>query len=216
VPSRRTCAVLVTDFEPKESGFRVYSEQDREDYRLFLTALRSSIAQSVSTALRTFIEVEHGQRCSLAPAASCRVSGGLTYLLMCFWCCENRSYVCTSQPSLPSKLSDHINMGALEFICDRRFHRSFVVPANPESNTSKPYHVSYSDFGDADSKAIVLFCGALFGQRLCYAPLDQLAKAHHVRIIHPDRPGVGGSEAVEPEKRVQTWLGKVNSVLLRR
>ncbi|CAN9141428.1 unnamed protein product [Alternaria alternata] len=97
-------------------------------------------------------------------------------------------------------------MGALEFICDRRFHRSFVVPANPESNTSKPYHVSYSDFGDADSKAIVLFCGALFGQRLCYAPLDQLAKAHHVRIIHPDRPGVGGSEAVEPEKRVQTWL----------
>jgi hypothetical protein len=91
-----------------------------------------------------------------------------------------------------------------------------VVPANPESNTSKPYHVSYSDFGDADSKAIVLFCGALFGQRLCYAPLDQLAKAHHVRIIHPDRPGVGGSEAVEPEKRVQTWLGKVNSVLLRR
>jgi pimeloyl-ACP methyl ester carboxylesterase len=98
-------------------------------------------------------------------------------------------------------------MGALEFICDRRFHRRFVLPANPEANRPKPYRVSYADFGDPESSAVVLFCGALFGSRLCYAPLDQLAKAYHVRIIHPDRPGVGGSDAVELEKRIQTWLG---------
>jgi pimeloyl-ACP methyl ester carboxylesterase len=98
-------------------------------------------------------------------------------------------------------------MGALEFICDRRFHRSFVLPANPETGRHKPYRVSYSDFGDANSNAVVLFCGALFGSRLCYAPLDSLAKAHNVRIIHPDRPGVGGSDSVELEKRIQTWLG---------
>ncbi|KAG9192867.1 hypothetical protein G6011_11601 [Alternaria panax] len=104
-------------------------------------------------------------------------------------------------------------MGALEFICDLRFHRSFVLPARPEANRPNPYHVSYSDFGDAHSKSVVVFCGGLFGQRLSYTPLDQLAKAHHVRIIHPDRPGVGGSDAVEPEKRVQTWLEMVPELL---
>lgn len=82
-----------------------------------------------------------------------------------------------------------------------------MLPPHTDTDRTKPYRVSYSDFGDVNSKAVVLFCGALFGSRLSYSPLDQLAKAHHVRIVHPDRPGVGGSEAVEPEKRIQTWLG---------
>ena len=99
-------------------------------------------------------------------------------------------------------------MGALEFICDRRFHKSLVLPPNTDADRSKPYRVSYSDFGDVNSNVVVLFCGALFGSRLSYSPLDQLAKAHHVRIIHPDRPGVGGSELVKPEKRIRTWLGQ--------
>ncbi|RAR03399.1 alanine racemase family protein (ISS) [Stemphylium lycopersici] len=99
------------------------------------------------------------------------------------------------------------NMGALEFICDRKFHKSLILPADPEAGRNQQYRTTYADFGDVNSNAVVLFCGALFGQRLCYSPLDQLAKKHHVRIIHPDRPGVGGSEPVEPEKRIQTWLG---------
>ncbi|KAF1828788.1 hypothetical protein BDW02DRAFT_643257 [Decorospora gaudefroyi] len=104
-------------------------------------------------------------------------------------------------------------MGALEFICDRRFHRSFVLPANPQTERRKPYRVSYADFGDVNSNAVVLFCGALFGSRLYCAPLDQLAKAHKVRIIHPDRPGVGGSDTVELEKRIQIWLEMVPQLL---
>jgi hypothetical protein len=54
---------------------------------------------------------------------------------------------------------------------------------------------------------VVLLCGGLMGARLCYSHLDQLAKTHRVRIIHPDRPGIGGSDAVDLGKRVQTWLG---------
>jgi pimeloyl-ACP methyl ester carboxylesterase len=46
------------------------------------------------------------------------------------------------------------------------------------------------------------------GMRLCYSPLDQLAKVHKVRIIHPDRPGIGGTDAVELNERIPTWLGE--------
>lgn len=102
-------------------------------------------------------------------------------------------------------------MGVLEFLCDRRFHESFVLPPNPNTGRLTPYRVSYADFGDPQSNAVVLFCGALMGTRLCYSPLDQLARTHNVRIIHPDRPGIGGSDAVDLDKRIQVWLGWYSS-----
>ena len=98
-------------------------------------------------------------------------------------------------------------MSVLDFLCDIRFHKSYILPPNPDTGRHAPYRVSYADFGDPDSNAVVLFCGALMGSRFCYSPLDQLAKAYNVRIIHPDRPGISGSQAVELEKRIQTWLG---------
>ncbi|KAL6711222.1 hypothetical protein ACN47E_005753 [Coniothyrium glycines] len=104
-------------------------------------------------------------------------------------------------------------MDALEFICDRRFHRSFTLPPNPDIGRETSYRVSYSDFGDSQSNAVVLLCGALMGMRLSYSPLDQLAKAYNVRIIHPDRPGIGGSDSVELEKRVEIWLELVPQLL---
>jgi pimeloyl-ACP methyl ester carboxylesterase len=99
-------------------------------------------------------------------------------------------------------------MKVLNFICDVRFHRSFVLPPNPETGRGNPYRVSYSDYGEQTSDAVVLFCGALMGTRFCYSPLDQLAKVYNVRIIHPDRPGIGGSDPVELQERIPTWLGK--------
>ncbi|KAH9877319.1 hypothetical protein IAQ61_002683 [Plenodomus lingam] len=72
----------------------------------------------------------------------------------------------------------------------------------------KSYRTSYADFGDVESNAVILFCGALMGTRFCYSPLDQLAKAYNVRILHPDRPGIGGSDSVELDKRIQIWLGR--------
>ncbi|KAI8937139.1 hypothetical protein NX059_006353 [Plenodomus lindquistii] len=104
-------------------------------------------------------------------------------------------------------------MGVIEFLCDRRFHRTFVLPPNPNTDRPSPYRTSYADFGDAESNAVVLLCGALMGTRFCYSPLDQLAKAHNVRIIHPDRPGIGGSDSVDLHKRIQVWLEMVPRLL---
>ncbi|KAF2628336.1 hypothetical protein BU25DRAFT_390906 [Macroventuria anomochaeta] len=82
-----------------------------------------------------------------------------------------------------SQKSDNV----LEFLCDRRFHRQFTF-----TQSKKRYRVSYSDYGSITSKSVVLFFGGLMGGRLSYSPLDQLAKSHNIRIIHPDRPGIGG------------------------
>ncbi|KAF2111649.1 hypothetical protein BDV96DRAFT_614534 [Lophiotrema nucula] len=104
-------------------------------------------------------------------------------------------------------------MGALEFLCDIRFHRSFVLPPNKETGRSKPVRISYADYGDRHSDAVVLFCGALMGTRFCYSPLDGLARAYNVRIIHPDRPGIGGSDPVELHERIPLWLEMVPHLL---
>ncbi|KAF2819063.1 hypothetical protein CC86DRAFT_398971 [Ophiobolus disseminans] len=97
-------------------------------------------------------------------------------------------------------------MGVLEFLSARRFHQSYVLPPNIETGREYPHRFSYADFGDPRSNAVVFFCGALMGTRFCYSPLDQLANVYNVRIIHVDRPGIGGSDPIELEKRVQIWL----------
>lgn len=51
------------------------------------------------------------------------------------------------------------------------------------------------------------------GGRFCYSPLDQLAKKHSVRIIHFDRPGVGGSDAVSLEDRIPTYINTIPHLL---
>ncbi|KAF3048761.1 hypothetical protein E8E11_007087 [Didymella keratinophila] len=104
-------------------------------------------------------------------------------------------------------------MSVLNFLCDVRFHKSYVLPSNPHTGRHNPFRVSYADYGDAESNAVVLFCGALMGSRFCYSPLHQLAKAYNVRIIHLDRPGIGGTQAVDLDKRIQTWLEMVPSLL---
>ncbi|KAH8732476.1 hypothetical protein GQ44DRAFT_735368 [Phaeosphaeriaceae sp. PMI808] len=82
-------------------------------------------------------------------------------------------------------------MGVLEFLSDLRFHHSYILPPSPETGRYKPHRFSYADFGDIKSNAVVFFCGALIGTRFCYSPLDHLANAYNVRIIHVDRPGIG-------------------------
>ncbi|KAJ4985649.1 hypothetical protein SVAN01_08824 [Stagonosporopsis vannaccii] len=104
-------------------------------------------------------------------------------------------------------------MSVLDFLCDIRFHKSYVLPPNYDTGRHVPYRVSYADYGDPNSDAVVLFCGALMGTRFCYSPLDQMAKACNVRIIHPDRPGISGSQSVHLEMRIQIWLEMVPSLL---
>ncbi|KAF1927680.1 uncharacterized protein M421DRAFT_64431 [Didymella exigua CBS 183.55] len=97
---------------------------------------------------------------------------------------------------------------ALEFLCDTRFHRRLTYTTN---NTR--HHVSYSDYGCASSSAVVLFFGGLLGGRMAYAPLDALAKKHRIRIIHADRPGLGGTDAVRLEERISTQLAAIPLLL---
>ncbi|KAF2727944.1 hypothetical protein EJ04DRAFT_538679 [Polyplosphaeria fusca] len=104
-------------------------------------------------------------------------------------------------------------MGALEFLCDARFHRSFLLRPNEAAGRSKPLRVSYADYGDRHSDAVVLVCGALMATRFTYATLDGLAKAFNVRIIHPNRPGIGGSDQVDLHQRIATWLEMVPQLL---
>lgn len=124
------------------------------------------------------------------------------------------SSLAIATPSVWDRLEAHIthvteySMGALEFLCDIRFHRSFVLPANEARGRSKPFRVSYADYGDRRSDAVVLLCGALMATRFCYSPLDYLAKSYNVRIVHPDRPGIGGTDPVELHERIPIWLGR--------
>jgi hypothetical protein len=96
----------------------------------------------------------------------------------------------------------------VEFLSDRRFHRCYILPPSPETGRQNSHRFSYADFGDPHSNAVVLFCGGLMAARYCYSPLDQLAKKHNVRILQVDRPGIGGTEPIELEKRIQIWLGQ--------
>lgn len=107
------------------------------------------------------------------------------------------------------------------FLAASRFHKSFTfVPSTSIATTTpnKPLRTSYSDFGDETSDAVVLFCGALVGTRLCYLSLDSLAKRNRVRVICPDRPGVGGSDGIDVAgrgvgQRVEVWLGKISQFM---
>ncbi|KAF2813902.1 uncharacterized protein BDZ99DRAFT_227155 [Mytilinidion resinicola] len=111
-----------------------------------------------------------------------------------------------------------ISKSAIEFLCDIRFHRSIVLPPDPTKGRLSPLRFSYSDYGYHDplhpeSEAVVLFCGPLMGGRFAYAQLDTLLKRHRVRIIHPDRPGIGGSDPVKLQDRIATWIELVPYLL---
>lgn len=96
----------------------------------------------------------------------------------------------------------------LRFLCNRRFHRILTYTSN-----GTRHRVSYSDYGSPSSSAVVLFFGGLMGGRMSYSPLDALAKKYGVRIIHPDRPGVGGTDSVAIEERIPTYLAMIPHLL---
>lgn len=75
------------------------------------------------------------------------------------------------------------SMFVLDFLCDFRFHRSYVLLSNLDTGRHALRHVSYAHFGHPDSDAVVVSCGVLMSTRFCYFPLDLLAKVYNVRIL---------------------------------
>src|SRR5690349_9926528 len=71
--------------------------------------------------------------------------------------------------------------------------------------------VSYAEFGDPNGHP-VLYCHGAPSSRL--EPLfitDQKIKSHGLRIIAPDRPGIGGSEPV-PHASFATWAKNAQEI----
>jgi pimeloyl-ACP methyl ester carboxylesterase len=48
---------------------------------------------------------------------------------------------------------------------------------------------------------------------MSYSTLDTLAIKHDIRIIHPDRPGIGGSNSVPIEERIPVYLAMIPHLL---
>ena len=99
------------------------------------------------------------------------------------------------------------------FISDERFSRVFELPGDPASGRTGPFRVKFADYGyrneaHPEQENVMLFFGPLMGSRLIHIAKDDIAKKHKVRIINPDRPGVGGTDAVDARDGMRVWRGK--------
>jgi pimeloyl-ACP methyl ester carboxylesterase len=116
---------------------------------------------------------------------------------------------------------------ATELACDIRLHRSFQLPPNPSVGRDRVIRVSYSDVGFSGSSSttrelshpessetpVVLWAGGMFGGRYQAFANDDLCKNYRVRFLAIDRPGIGGTDQVDLNQRVGTWLDMVPALL---
>lgn len=105
-----------------------------------------------------------------------------------------------------------------DYVNDPRFNNTVEFP--PDSFTqgrSGPFKVTYADYGyrntaHPEQERVFLFFGPLMGSRLFHIAKDELARRYQIRIIHPDRPGVGGTDPLdEPQNRMRLWRGRSSS-----
>ncbi|RYP43842.1 hypothetical protein DL768_009649 [Monosporascus sp. mg162] len=82
-----------------------------------------------------------------------------------------------------------------------RHRKSTPEKCRDRATRSSPLRVAYSDIGDPEGTPL-LFVGGLFGTRYTLALADKLSKERHVRLISPDKPGIGGTDAVNLEQKV--------------
>jgi hypothetical protein len=102
-----------------------------------------------------------------------------------------------------------------DYTRDPRFNRVFELPTDPSKGRSRPFKVTYADYGyhneeNPEQENVFLFFGSLLASRFVHIAKDDLAKKHKIRIINPDRPGMGGTDAVDPEHKMSMWLGELD------
>lgn len=116
---------------------------------------------------------------------------------------------------------------ATELACDIRLHRSFHLAPNHGIGRSNPIRVSYSDVGYSESSSsaeepsnsegheipVVLWAGGMFGGRYQAFANDDICQKYRVRFLAIDRPGIGGTDLVNRNQRIQTWLDMVPALL---
>ncbi len=102
------------------------------------------------------------------------------------------------------------------YVNDPRFNRTFQLPADPSRGRPKALQISYADYGfhrsnDASNDSeenVLLFFGPLLSSRLHQIPKDELAKRYKIRIISIERPGIGKTDNVPAEQRIEVSRGK--------
>lgn len=109
-----------------------------------------------------------------------------------------------------------------------RFHRSFILPADPDANRPGQLRVTYSDIGYGSSdtvvpsresdplptpKAVVVLIGGLMGGRYTCIRQHDFCHFHKIRMLVVDRPGMGGSDPVPLSERMTTWLATFPALL---
>jgi pimeloyl-ACP methyl ester carboxylesterase len=68
-------------------------------------------------------------------------------------------------------------------------------------------HLAYEEYGDPEGTPVLSFHGGL-SSRLDAAPADTAARALGVRVVSPDRPGIGRS-TFQPGRRLLDWPADV-------
>jgi pimeloyl-ACP methyl ester carboxylesterase len=122
---------------------------------------------------------------------------------------------------MPSAVTDD---QAARYLDDPRFSQSFELPAGSLPHRQTPFKVTYADFGyrneatrsegqhedengDGEERVLLLFPG-MMASRWLQTTKDKLAKQHKIRVVAPDRPGFGGTDAVSVDQRLDVWRSK--------
>ncbi|GAB1312489.1 hypothetical protein MFIFM68171_02699 [Madurella fahalii] len=105
-----------------------------------------------------------------------------------------------------------------DYVNDPRFNRTFELPADPANGRTRPFKVKYADYGyrneaHPEQENVFLFFGPLLSSRLFHIAKDELAKKHKIRIINPDRPGIGGTDSADAKDRMSLWLDVIPALL---
>lgn len=103
-----------------------------------------------------------------------------------------------------SSSGDSIDDAVESYLCSPRLSQKLRFPINGRT-------ISFSEVGDPNGYAVFI-CVGMGLTRYITAFYDDLALSLGLRLITPDRPGVGDSEAIpENERTVLSWPGKLLS-----
>ncbi|KAK9350918.1 hypothetical protein V1523DRAFT_354540 [Lipomyces doorenjongii] len=106
---------------------------------------------------------------------------------------------------------EELDSRASEFITQEQFTRRFTLPT---TDSHGELVVTYAVGGlDSETAPTVLFIGGMFGGRYLASMAEHVGKNLGMRIIVPDRPGMGGSTVVNPSLRLSVWLETVPALM---
>ena len=118
---------------------------------------------------------------------------------------------------MATQTSDINDFTAAEFnayINDPRFNQTSQLSLNPSLGLPSPFQISYADFGyRGDDEQILLYFGPLMSSRFNSIAKDELAKKYRVRIIYPERPGIGKTDFAPAERLLSVWRQAIPALL---